>query len=506
MENLVLSTNSWDEETFIYLTREYKNNFCLNEYEIGIGKADDPLRRWKEHNAASSKSTVKIAFEYIYLVKTKEYERQLHKRLVSMGFTNIEKEVFTGINNHGQTLTIEYLSNILEKEAIDGPWAIIDGKITTTNKYNEIKNKREKESAEKLFINSNTYNPGLINQLKIALEKNILDYDFLAPQYKNDLKIVNHLIEKNLLTLQQIPQQYLFELDIILSSYKKNIIDASYVKNNIDKITDSTNKYDKDLIPQYINEQIEKIEKRKQEKENQRIIEEQQIQKRSETKNRINEIKDDLRHGKIKTIRNDDFYIKHHEIINFALVNKYLTIFDIHVIPLREYFKYNSSKLLPIFNHLIHNEKYIYQGYLNRTKICKMINGFKLKKRLLFFNILMIMMSPLTFLYIIGKCNIILPYNLNEIVPWCLPAIFIFILIATLPDEKISLIEKIYNNQINLGFKTIKIYEDESEIQQALQGKFSIQPIEQNKTNYFEKRYKTNDEIRRQYNFKNDDF
>ena len=137
MENITLSTNSWDTETFIYLTREYKNNICLNENEIGIGKADDPLRRWKEHNAASSKSTVKIAFEYIYLVKTKEYEKQLHKWLVSKGFDNVEKEVFSGADKNGQVLTIDFIKSVIEKEALDGPWAIVDGKILQTQHYQD---------------------------------------------------------------------------------------------------------------------------------------------------------------------------------------------------------------------------------------------------------------------------------------------------------------------------------------------------------------------------------
>ena len=339
MENLVLSTNSWDEETFIYLTREYKNNLCLNEFEIGIGKADDPLRRWKEHNSASSKSTVKIAFEYIYLVKTKEYERQLHKRLISMGFTNLEKEVFSGTNHHGQTLTIEFLNDILEKEALDGPWAIIDGKITTTKNYQEIKNKKEIEAAQKLFIQTNQYNPGLINQLKIALDKKLVSYNQLATQYKNEQKIISHTIKNNLITFEDIPANLKFELNTLLELYKHNIIEFEYIKNNINNIFDSTNKLSQENIQAYINEEHDKNEKRKQEIEKRRIHEEQITEKRNLIKN----IQNDIRHNKIKILNDIDIYRENPTIIDFALANNYLSIFDININLLRHYITNNRK-------------------------------------------------------------------------------------------------------------------------------------------------------------------
>lgn len=491
MENLVLSTNSWDEETFIYLTREYKNNFCLNEFEIGIGKADDPLRRWKEHNAASSKSTVKIAFEYIYLVKTKEYERQLHKRLISMGFTNIEKEVFSGTNNNGQTLTIEFLNNILEKEALDGPWAIVDGKIITTKNYQEIKNKKEIESAELLFVNSKQYNPGLINQLKIALDKNIIQYQYLAQQYKNDFKIIIHAIDKNLIKLQDIPNNQKFELNILLALYKNNIIDFHYIQNNTNLIFDSTYKYNKDNIQDYINEEHIKIEKRKQEIERGRILQEQILQKQ----NKIQEIKENIRQGKIKIIPDDDFYRDNPQIIDFALVNYYLTIFQINANLLKDYLPYSKINIERYIDFLFKNNKYITNGFLNQNKVHKAIKLNKYKQRLLFFNILMMFLSPVLFITITGGNNIILPNNLNEIIPYCLPGVFVFLMFLVLPNEKLFLVAKYLNKEIGTTNNYNKITSQEvNELNQAIKGNWTIPT----------KEYKTNEQIRNDYNFKKD--
>ena len=489
MENITLSTNSWDSETFIYLTREYKNNFCLNELEIGIGKADDPLRRWKEHNAASSKSTVKIAFEYIYLVKTKEYERQLHKRLTSMGFTNIEKEVFSGTNNNGQTLTIEFLNNILENEALDGPWAIVDGKIITTKNYQEIKNKKEIESAELLFVNSKQYNPGLINQLKIALDKNIIQYQYLAQQYKNDFKIIIHAIDKNLIKLQDIPNNQKFELNILLALYKNNIIDFHYIQNNTNLIFDSTNKYNKDNIQDYINEEHIKIEKRKQEIERGRILQEQILQKQ----NKIQEIKENIRQGKIKIIPDDDFYRDNPQIIDFALVNYYLTIFQINANLLKDYLPYSKINIERYIEFLLKNNKYIINGFLNQTKVHKAIKLNKSKQRLLFFNIFMMFLSPVLFITITGANNIILPNHFNEIIPYCLPAVFVFLMFLVLPNEKLFLVAKYLNKEIGTTNNHNKITSLEvNEINQALKGNWTIPT----------KEYKTNEQIRNDYNFK----
>ena len=491
MENLVLSTNSWDEETFIYLTREYKNNFCLNEFEIGIGKADDPLRRWKEHNAASSKSTVKIAFEYIYLVKTKEYERQLHKRLISMGFTNIEKEVFSGTNNNGQTLTIEFLNNIIEKEALDGPWAINDGKIITTKNYQEIKNKKEIESAELLFVNSKQYNPGLINQLKTALDNNIIQYQYLAQQYKNDFKIIIHAIDKNLIKLQDIPNNQKFELNILLALYKNNIIDFHYIQNNTNLIFDSTNKYNKDNIQDYINEEHIKIEKRKQEIERGRILQEKILQKQ----NKIQEIKENIKHGKIKILPDNDFYRDNPQLIDFALVNYYLTIFDIHSNLLKDYLPYSRINIERYIEFLLKNNKYIINGFLNQNKVHKAIKFNKSKQRLLFFNIFMMFLSPLLFITITGANNIILPSHFNEIIPYCLPAVFVFLMFLKLPNEKLFLVAKYLNKEIGTTNNHNKITSLEvNELNQALKGNWTIPT----------KEYKTNEQIRNDYNFKKD--
>ena len=374
MENLVLSTNSWDEETFIYLTREYKNNLCLNEFEIGIGKADDPLRRWKEHNSASSKSTVKIAFEYIYLVKTKEYERQLHKRLISMGFTNLEKEVFSGTNHQGQTLTIEFLNNILEKEALDGPWAIIDGKILQTQHYQELKKKKEINSLHNLFINSKQYNPGLINQLKIALDKKLIEYNNLAQQYKNDVKIACHCIEKDLLIRNHIPECIKFDINVLLALYNKNIINFSYIEINIHLVFDSTNKLTQEQIPEYISQQKTNIENAKNIKEKFKLFE----QKRIEKERAIYETKNAIRTNKITFLPYEKLFIDNPQLIDFALANNYLSIFDININLLRHYITNNRANLKLDLNFLIKDDKYVVDNFLNRSLVEKIINKIKL--------------------------------------------------------------------------------------------------------------------------------
>ena len=81
--------------TFIYISREYYNGKCLDENVFGIGQTKDPIKRLKEHNTKSSKTSTKVKFELIYKVKNKP-DHFFHNILRQKGFQNVEdkKEIF----------------------------------------------------------------------------------------------------------------------------------------------------------------------------------------------------------------------------------------------------------------------------------------------------------------------------------------------------------------------------------------------------------------------------
>ena len=469
MENITLSTNSWDSETFIYLTREYKNNICLNENEIGIGKADDPLRRWKEHNAASSKSTVKIAFEYIYLVKTKEYEKQLHKWLVSKGFDNVEKEVFSGADKNGQVLTIDFIKSVIEKEALDGPWAIVDGKILQTQHYQELKKKKEIDSLHNLFINSKQYNPGLINQLKIALDKKIIEYNNLAQQYKNDVKIACHCIEKDLLIRNHIPEYIKFDINVLLALYNKNIINFSYIEINIHLVFDSTNKLTQEQIPEYISQQKTNIENAKNIKEKFKLFE----QKRIEKERAIYETKNAIRTNKITFLPYEKLFIDNPQLIDFALINKYISIYNIDARLLKHYLPYNKINIDPYLEHILQSDEYISNNLIS-SKLIKRAerkNGFI--NLLMALNIVSLFVGPGITITIQNNYINSLPL---EII-WAQILFHIILIFFIKPNNEIKYFLMLQNGHIGRSFNNNndnKANFFESRIQDSLKGKWDI--------------------------------
>jgi len=467
MENITLSTNSWDSETFIYLTREYKNNICLNENEIGIGKADDPLRRWKEHNAASSKSTVKIAFEYIYLVKTKEYEKQLHKWLVSKGFDNVEKEVFSGADKNGQVLTIDFIKSVIEKEALDGPWAIVDGKILQTQHYQELKKKKEIDSLHNLFINSKQYNPGLINQLKIALDKKLIEYNNLAQQYKNDVKIACYCIEKDLLIQNHIPECIKFDINVLLALYNKNIINFSYIEINIHLVFDSTNKLTQEQIPEYISQQKTNIENAKNIKEKFKLFE----QKRIEKERAIYETKNAIRTNKITFLPYEKLFIDNPQLIDFALINKYISIYNIDARLLKHYLPYNKINIDPYLEHILQSDEYISNNLIS-SKLIK-----RAERKNGFINLLMALNIVSLF---VGPCiTIAIQNNYFNSLPleiiWAQIIFHIILIFFIKPNNEIKYFLMLQNGHIGRSFNNNNDNKANLEIHDALKVKWNVQ-------------------------------
>jgi hypothetical protein len=104
-------------------------------------------------------------------------------------------------------------------------------------------------------------------------------------------------------------------------------------------------------------------------------------------------------------------------------------------------------------------------------------------------------LSPVLFITITGANNIILPNHFNEIIPYCLPAVFVFLMFLVLPNEKLFLIAKYLNKEIGTTNNHNKITSLEvNELNQALKGNWTIPT----------KEYKTNEQIRNDYNFKKD--
>lgn len=341
-----LETNSWDDETFLYLTREYKDGFCLNENEIGVGKSDDPYRRWKEHNAASSKSTIEIRFEYIWLVKTKEYEKQLHHSLIQLGFENKVKEVFSGYDTNGNILTLEYLNNILKKQALDGPYTIYNGEIKLAKEYEEIKKLKNNEILISNFINTKEYNPALIKHLKKNLDENNIYYEQLAYQYKNDVDVITFCVSKKLINTKEIPEDKLFEFNVVKELLKIEAVDFETINNNIDLLYNQKIDCEKSKLLEDLKHYVNCLETQK--------YQEIQLQKSLEKQKQVN----DQNIAFINNISN--FKVENDDDVELVLRNKsslvhylntsYLNICKVHISVLNLVYKEFFNDLNLIFN------------------------------------------------------------------------------------------------------------------------------------------------------------
>lgn len=132
---------------YIYFTRQYHKNKCIDVNEIGIGETIKPLDRLKDHNnSSSSKCTIEIKFEEIYRVKENVSDRQLHKILLNRGFKRDpkKKEVFYGKSYGGSELTIEYLSDLFKDYFIEGPWTIENKTLVKKKTFKSLTTKNDR--------------------------------------------------------------------------------------------------------------------------------------------------------------------------------------------------------------------------------------------------------------------------------------------------------------------------------------------------------------------------
>ena len=221
--------------TFIYISREYYNGKCLDENVFGIGQTKDPIKRLKEHNTKSSKTSTKVKFELIYKVKNKP-DHFFHNILRQKGFQNVEdkKEIFKSSKTN--LLTIEKIQAIIEQQEYYGPWTINNEKIASVFSLsitNIIKN--ESELKEKLNsyaqpISSN-YNE---KELITFLNNKSLLYDQIHQSYKNLLPIQQWAFENNKIKYSQLKTELKHKsINIIRAIKNKEINNTDFLNNNL---------------------------------------------------------------------------------------------------------------------------------------------------------------------------------------------------------------------------------------------------------------------------------
>lgn len=124
---------------YIYLTKERNSDGTELKHDgltkIGIGKTNDPIRRFREHHNKGSKSTTELDFISDFEVDDMDHvESQIHKTLKSLGYQVVYRisvfgdsviesttEVFTGISNQtgeeiSEKLIVDIVKSILTKE------------------------------------------------------------------------------------------------------------------------------------------------------------------------------------------------------------------------------------------------------------------------------------------------------------------------------------------------------------------------------------------------------
>jgi hypothetical protein len=237
-----------NDKTYIYISREYYKGKCLDENTIGVGKTNDPIRRLKEHNSASSKSTVEIKFEAIYIVENETVETQIHKTLENLGFQKIKNEVFSGTDNNKQLLSLQYVKNIIKRHSKQNE-LYFENDILITRYTDEIFphilpsinyyiHKTVVDGTNpKIWTKNISRNP--IYQYYRYLHTYNFHYSNLMSILKNDYNILIKALKQNHIKFEQIiklPDIYDFTQKLNKTDAKLYLLDFCVKNNYLDKI------------------------------------------------------------------------------------------------------------------------------------------------------------------------------------------------------------------------------------------------------------------------------
>jgi hypothetical protein len=266
-----------NDKVYIYISREYYKGKCLDENTIGVGKTNDPYRRLKEHNSASSKSTVEIKFESIYIVEDESVELLVHKTLQNLGFTKIKNEVFSGLDHNKQPLTLQIIKNIIQRHSTNKEMyfennllitkytdEIFPNVIPSMNYY--LHKVIVENASTKLWTKAIT-RQNIFHYYRYLYSNNF-HYSNLKSELKNDYNILIKALKSNQMNFEQIMQlpdiydftktynnteSKLFLIDFAIKNnylntlplceftktnkdyFKKKIIDNVYKENNFEK-------------------------------------------------------------------------------------------------------------------------------------------------------------------------------------------------------------------------------------------------------------------------------
>ena len=251
-----------ENEIFLYISQEIKNNKPLDEFEFGVGETKNPTNRYKEHNNTSSKITVKINFIAIYLmpkfIHDTKSETFIHNKLIALRYNRNQekKEMFFSNTNDKIPLSLQIIQKEMEKYFIKGPWEIINKqtKLLTPHEDNQIEkytlqiknnqdvlkciqylenNKHEQSKIKKIFQQLHiSYKKNLDIQLW-AYNNNLLNYNGINKKIKSHYKIILQELQKNNLnTIDIINFEEIHDYENILSKEQAKIIVLEYIKKN----------------------------------------------------------------------------------------------------------------------------------------------------------------------------------------------------------------------------------------------------------------------------------
>lgn len=237
-----------NDKTYIYISREYYKGKCLDENIIGIGKTNDPLRRLKEHNSSSSKSTVEIKFEAIYLVENESVETLIHKTLENLGFLRIKNEVFSGIDHNKQPLSLQYVKNLVKRHSTQNE-LYFENDILITRYTDEIFSHISPSinyyihktavdgTNPNIWTKSISRNPTF--QYYRYLNTHNFYYSNLISHLKNDYSILIKALKLKHIKFEQIiklPDIYDFTKKLNNTEAKLFLLDYCIKNNHLDKI------------------------------------------------------------------------------------------------------------------------------------------------------------------------------------------------------------------------------------------------------------------------------
>lgn len=263
MNNIFPTPNN--NEIFLYVSKEMKNNIPLDENEFGIGETKHPITRYKEHNNTGSKITVKINFIAVYLmpkyINEIKSETYIHNKLIALGYkrNTDKKEMFYSTEENKIPLSLQIIQKEMEQYSLNGPWEINNKQII---KIQSIKQHEETKYTLPIQNQNDTKECIQYLEQKCKHDFKLLRNKFnqLHNTYKKHLDIQLWAYNNNIISYHALNKKLKTHYKIILLELQKDNLNTLDILN-FEEIYDYENQITKEQCKEIINQYITQMKK-----------------------------------------------------------------------------------------------------------------------------------------------------------------------------------------------------------------------------------------------------